>query len=92
MMSPTQRQRLVDNLTMWRHIRLRIAGHPTPYLDADVVSTINSVNIHRAIYGYAVVDVMWQQRPKTEAELMWELFPQPGMVWVPVLTHRTNVA
>lgn len=88
-MTPTQRQRLVDNLTAWRHARLRIAGHPAPYGEVDTIATINSVNLLRSLYGYAIVEVVWQQRPKTPAELMWELFPKPGMVWVPTLRHRT---
>lgn len=78
-----QRRRLVGNLTSWRRDRLVAAGK-TPPFSLDTTELLRS-QFDAIVYGYSIVAVTWRQRPKTDDELAFELFPRPGFVWAPTL-------
>jgi len=82
-----QRQRLVANLTTWRHNRLRIEDKREPHsIDAATSKQLLSDSI---AFGCSVVAVTWQHRELTADEREWELFPRPGKMWMPTI-HRQD--
>lgn len=84
-LSPEQRRVLVDNLTSWRRDRLVAAGKkPFPFFAVDT-SQMQRLCLDALVFGFQAYTVTWQQRPKTDEELAFELFPRPGLVWAPTL-------
>lgn len=82
-LTSSQRQRLVDNLTSWRRDRLVVEGK-RPLGSVDTSAMLRS-HFDAIVYGVSAYVVTWQQRPKTDEELAFELFPRPGLVWAPTL-------
>lgn len=78
-----QRRVLVDNLTKWRRDRLVAAGK-RPLGSVDSAELLRS-KLDAIVYGVSTLAITWQQRPKTNDELAFELFPRPGLVWAPSL-------
>ena len=86
MLTAEQRQRLVVNLTTWRHNRLRIEGKREPHsIDA---TTTKQLLFDSIAFGFNAVTITWQHRKLTPAEREWELFPRPGKMWVPTVTRQ----
>lgn len=67
---------------MWRQDRLVAAGKTPP-------CTVHiPLEVGRDIILLGAVTIDWTQREKTADDLAWELFPKPGVMWVPTVRCR----